>query len=387
MYNVVLVRYGEISVKSPKVRRKMEDSLVKSIEDKLLASGIEKFELKRKRGRIFIYSTDDLKKISSIVSRIFGITSTSPAIEVSNDLSEITDKVIELAKTKLREGMSFAIRARRVKSYPLTSKDIERILGDRVLKAFNSKVKVDLEKPDVTIYVEVREKKAYIFTELIRGVGGLPYGVEGKLIALISGGIDSAVASWLVMKRGCKVVPIFFNLSPFMSEEAINRAYNVLKWLRSWVPERKFYAYIVPLGEFHSKVKGINERYRCLLCKTMMYKVAERICELEKAKGIVTGESIGQVASQTLDNLYHLSRMVNVPIYRPVVGLDKNEIIDLARRINVFEIAGKAVVACTLAPKYPITHATKTFYNIINEVISESTIEELISKTEKYFID
>ena len=384
MFNVVIVRYGEISVKSPKVRKRMEKALVENIRTKLELDKLSYLNIKKEKGRIFIYSSpEECIKIANSLSRVFGITSTSYAIEVDNDFNTIIDEVVKFARKILRENMSFAIRARRVKSYKITSKEIERVLGEKVLEEFKNKVKVNLERPDVTIYVEVREKHAYIFSNLIQGVGGLPYGVEGKVVSLISGGVDSAVASWLIMKRGCKIIPVYCNLEPYTTKEAIERAYNVLRWLRKWVPEKEFYAYIVPLGYAHSKIKNIDERMRCLICKCMMYKIAEKICLLEKAKGIVTGESIGQVASQTLDNLFILSRCIKFPIYRPVIALDKNEITELARKIGVYEIAGKAITTCLLTPKYPITHASEEHLEKIRKVVTNDLINELLQRSEK----
>ena len=192
-YNVVLIRYGEITLKSPYVRELMEKVLVNSIAYKLKSHGIDFLEIRKIPGRIFVRldSAEKTIRTSKIVSKVFGVVSTSPAIEISNDLSELRKTVVEYSSKILREGETFAIRVRRVKKYPIMSKELEKILGADVLNVLNHlKLKVNLEAPSKTIYVEVRSRKAYIYHEIMKGVGGLPYGVEGKAIVLISGGID-----------------------------------------------------------------------------------------------------------------------------------------------------------------------------------------------------
>ena len=383
MYNVTIIRYGEISIKSPRVREKMENILIRNIKTTLELSGICKYKIKREKGRIFIYSENPID-IAKLLTKVFGIVSTSPAIEIDNDIEVIKEQVLKITKEILKDNMEFAIRARRVKSYKLTSKEIERIIGEEVLMKSGLKLKVNLENPDKIIYIEIRKKRAYIYYHLFRGYGGLPYGVEGKVISLVSGGVDSAISSWLIMKRGCEIIPIHYDLTPYYTKEAKERAIDVLKWLRKWVPKKKFKIYLVPLGQIHSQVKLDDERYRCLLCKSLMYKIAEIVCIKEKAKGIVTGESMGQVASQTLDNLYFLSSLVKVPIYRPVIGFDKEEIIKLAKKLNVFEIAGRQVGLCKLVPKYPITHIEKE--EIILKYDLKTIANKALEKTQVIYL-
>lgn len=372
MYNVVLVRYGEIAVKSEKVRRRMEKVLLSNIIFKIKSSGLNEFKIKRERGRIFVV-TNKAEEVASLLTKIFGIVSVSPAIEVDNSIENIVRYSLSLAKVNVGSATKFAVRARRVKSYKLTSKDIERVVGEALLKNIPN-LRVNLDSPDYTLYIEVRERNAYLFDKVLKGVGGLPYGVEGKVVALVSGGVDSAVASWLMMKRGCEVIPVHYDMQEYYSPEAKDRAMKVIKWLREWVPRKRFKAYWVPLGAAHRALKGIRSRYRCLICKSLMYRTAELICQIEGCKAIVTGESIGQVASQTLDNLYYLSGVTSMPIIRPVIGLDKEEIIDIARHLNVFKIAGKDVGKCKLVPKYPVTHIT----NKANEYLNKLNLDEIV---------
>lgn len=366
MYNSVLVRYGEIAVKSERVRHRMEKALLNSIKYRLKSRGLTGFKIKRERGRIFIIAKE-VERIALLLTKVFGIVSVSPAIEINNSIDKIVSCSLSLVKNHIGKFTRFAVRARRIKSYQLTSKDIERIVGEAILKNITN-LKVDLENPDYTLYIEVRKEKAYIFDRVLSGVGGLPYGVEGKVVALVSGGVDSAVASWLVMKRGCEIIPIYYDMGEYYSSEARERAMKVINWLREWVPKEDFKVYWVNLGAIHKTLGDIKQRYRCLICKSLMYKIAELICKAEDCKAIVTGESIGQVASQTLDNLHYLSGLVTVPVIRPVVGLDKEEIISLGRRLNVFEIAGKDVGKCKLVPKYPVTRITTETIKYLDEL-------------------
>ena len=387
-YNVVLVRYGEITLKSPYVRESMEKMLVNSIAYKLKRHSIDFLEIRKIPGRIFIRldSAEKTVRASEIVSKVFGVVSTSPSIEINNDLSELRKNVVAYSSKILREGETFAIRVRRVKKYPITSKELEKILGTDVLNALKHlKLKVNLTAPSKTIYVEVRSRKAYIYHEIMKGIGGLPYGVEGKAIALISGGIDSPVAAWLIMKRGVKIIPLFFNLGKYTTLEARSKALNVIRKIRDWAPEAEFYFYEIPFEKaLENIVKNIPVQYTCIFCKTIMFKVAERIANIENAKAIVTGESLGQVASQTLDNIYVISRGLGVPVLRPLIGFDKEEIVSLARSISTYDISAKSIVECKASPSsrgsYAVAHAKP---EIIKKYWIEYRLDKVIDEITK----
>ncbi len=388
-FNTVLVRYGEIAVKSKKVRVRMENTLLHNIREQLMLNGVEKFRIRREWGRIFISDIDNMDSCIKALSRTFGVTSISPCMPVSLDLDEIKKAVVGLAKEALKPGDTFAVRVHRAyKEYPMTSKELEKLLGAEILDKIPG-VKVDLEKPSKTIYVEVRTDAAYVFDKEYEGPGGLPYGVEGRVIALASGGADSTIAAWMMMKRGCEVIPVHYNLSPFYGDDARERVYNALAWLRTWVPRRKWYVYEIPLGRIHEKI-NIDTRYRCLLCKFLMYKIAEEIAKREGAKAIVTGESLGQVASQTLDNLYFLSTKISIPVLRPLIGYDKNEIISFARKLGIEPIVARKVLACMLSPKMQSrkaeTHASDKVHDIILDAINNSEFKSPESVI-KYALD
>ena len=387
-YNVVLVRYGEITLKSPYVRELMEKTLVNSIAYKLKRHGIDFLEIRKIPGRIFIRldSAEETVRASEIVSKVFGVVSTSPSIEINNDLTELRKNVVAYSSKILREGETFAIRVRRVKKYPITSKELEKILGADVLNALKYlKLKVNLTAPSKTIYVEVRSRKAYIYHEIVKGVGGLPYGVEGKAVALISGGIDSPVAAWLIMKRGVKIIPLFFNLGKYTTPEARSKALNVIRKIRDWAPEAEFYFYEIPFEKaLENIVEKIPVQYTCIFCKTIMFKVAERVASIENAKAIVTGESLGQVASQTLDNIYVISRDLRIPVLRPLIGFDKEEIVSLAKNIGTYDVSARSIVECKASPSsrgsYAVAHAK---LEIIKKYWVEHRLDKVVDEITK----
>ncbi len=377
--DTLLVRYGEIAVKSKRVRERMENKLIGNIKAQLETSGLKEYKIEREWGRIIIEIPErDVQLFVEVLKKVFGVTSVSPSIKVSLDTTSIIDTVVGVAIRVLKPWSTFAVRVRRAnKQFPLTSKDLEKLLGEKVLERI-PQAKVDLENPDVTIGVEVRLKNAFIYLSEEKGPGGLPYGVEGLVVSLVSGGVDSALATWMIMKRGCSVIPVHFDMRPFYGEDSRERLHDVLRWLSKWVPERNWSYYDIPLGMIHENIK-INEKYRCLLCKMVMYKIAEKVAEIENAKAIVTGESLGQVATQTLDNLRILTSTTKTMILRPLIGFDKNEIEKKAMEIGLYEIASRKVSPCQLNPKlkgkYVITHASEKTIRVLIEAIRRSPYE------------
>ncbi|RLF16571.1 MAG: tRNA 4-thiouridine(8) synthase ThiI [Thermoprotei archaeon] len=378
--NVIIVGYGEITLKSHKVRLRMERTLIDNMIRQLKKEGIKVREINKEGGRIFI-CTDNDEKAVKVLTKVFGIVFVARSLEVTLDMEEIEKEVRRYSKDVLANVKTFAIRAHRAnKKFPVNSMEIARILGKAILDE-NKHLKVNLENPEREIFIEIRQRGAYVYHEKHKGPGGLPYGVEGKIIALMSGGMDSTIAAWMMMKRGCRIVPVHYDLSPYVNEKARERIINVLKWLKEWIPDKEIRAIVIPLSIAHERTMGvIDERYRCLFCKTMMYLVAQEIAREVGAKAIVTGESLGQVASQTLDNLYVLSRRVEIPILRPLIGYDKGEIIEMARKLGVYEISS-IKVTCNLVPTHPETHCREeNFLAELNKIDLKRTIEELMNK-------
>ncbi len=340
-----VVRYGEIGLKSDRVRRRMERQLMKNIRKR--AGGY----VKKLASRIILYEGDEEK-----LSKVFGVVSWSPALEVRADIEEIKEAALELYT-----GGTFRVRARRVtKDFPLTSPEINRVVGAFIVEKRGASV--DLNNPRIEIGIEIIGRRAFVFTRTVKGPGGLPVGVEGDAVLLFSGGIDSPVAGWLIGKRGVRIFP-------FHIRSGVN-IYSVLKILSTWFPDD------LPLKEVdfpREKILKVLERrnkksYFHMVFKAVLYRLASEYAEEIGAEFLVTGESIGQVASQTLHNLSVLSRLSPLPVLRPLAGLDKEEVVKLARHIGTYEVSSRLPEPCATIKIKPVTYANE---QILRELVEE----------------
>jgi thiamine biosynthesis protein ThiI len=370
----VLVRYGEIFLKSEPVRRIYEKILVKNIKFVLKREKI-KFSVRSERGRIFV-ETEEIEKACEVLKNVVGIVSVSPCFHLNtSELNKIKKFVEENYKSWIKPKQTFAVSARRFGNQRYTSKKLEEEVGNVV------KRKVDLENPDVTIFIEVRGRNTYIYTKIFKCLGGMPIGTSGKVVALLSGGIDSPVAAFLAMKRGCKVVFLHFHSFPLVSNKSIEKAKEIVKVLNKY--QFKSVLYLVPFHEIQIKIKTtINPKYRIILYRRFMLKIAEYIAKEENVKALVTGESLAQVSSQTLDNIATIEEVTNMPILRPLIGMDKEEIIQLARKIGTYEISIKPQEdCCTLfVPKHP---ATKSNVEEIKKLEKKLKVAQMIKEAVK----
>jgi thiamine biosynthesis protein ThiI len=260
----------------------------------------------------------------------------------------------------LKEGDRFAVKCKRVGKQGYSSDDVRKLLGQRVLDEFGEKLglSVDLGSPDVVLGVEVRDDQAFVYSQVLDAVGGMPLGTQPKLVGLFSGGTDSAVGLWMVMKRGCPVVPVYFDNTPFVDEATTERAFRVAEVLFSWAVGFPRKVYVVSHGENLKHIMETHRKYSCLLCKRMMYRVAKRLAEQLRAEGIVTGEAIGEQASQTLTNLRVLDSVVKeYPVHRPLLGFDKEETEALARKIGTYDFSSSKAADCGAVPYQPSTKA------------------------------
>ena len=315
-YDLILIRYGELALKSDKVRRRFEKKLVKNIQ-----ASIEG-EVKRDQGRIYIEPVNFDDAISRL-DKIFGIVSYSPVKktktskeDISNTLHEYTQNLID--EGFLNENMTFAIRCRRVGNHEFTSQEMAAYCGGVVIKTIP--LKVNLTDPDFEIFIEVRDNITYIYHEKIDGPGGLPLGTQGKVVVLLSGGIDSPVAAYLMMKRGCEIIALHCDNTPYTESKArekFNALVDQLQTYASGVPIKKR---VIPYGDYLKACKDKGpERMTCVLCKSGMYKTAEMLAKNMGAQAIVDGSSVGQVASQTLKNILATRSGVDMPILSPLI--------------------------------------------------------------------
>lgn len=359
-FDSVIIRFsGEIWLKKVWTRKYYEKRLARNIKQTLKYHKVSFNKLVRKFSRFYL-KTDYTFKAVDVLTRVFGISSLSPAYETSSSFDDLIDECLNLAGILLHKGNTFAVRCKRVGSHNYSSDDVRKEIGKYILDNYGKKlgINVDLSNPDVVIGVEIRDNQAFIYSEIKGGAGGMPLGVQPALISLFSGGIDSAVSSWLVMKRGCRIIPVYFNNDPYTDETVTERAFNVAKTLFNWsigFPRR---IYVVNHGKNLEQIIQTNRKYSCLLCKRMMYRVAERLANIYHAEGIVTGEAIGEQASQTLTNLRVLSAAAkDFPVHRPLLGFDKHETEAIGRKIGTYEPSSVKAASCGAVPYQPSTKA------------------------------
>ncbi|HOW14122.1 tRNA uracil 4-sulfurtransferase ThiI [Methanosarcina sp.] len=380
--NVVIVRYGELALKSPGVRNWYEKILMKNIAAMLDSKNIPYSLMRREWGRIFIETTDP--RAAQAAADVFGVVSTSSALITEPNLENTAKTCALVGKDLIQEGESFAIRARRSGKHSFSSADIGRACGDAVwdmLEKEGKHPRVDLSSPDKEIFVEMRQDLAYVYLETVKGVGGLPLGTQGNMVVLMSGGIDSPVAAWLMMKRGVMITPVYCNTSPYSGDAARERAFDCIRQLQAWAPGHQFTTYEIPHGpNLRSFINACDRKNTCLLCKRMMYREAYEVMKKEGASGIITGSSLGQVASQTAANMHAEIYQLAIPIYHPLIAFDKSEVMDIARKIGTYDISTRSAGNCTAVPERP---EVKANYDLIVLEEKRLDIETMVSEALK----
>jgi thiamine biosynthesis protein ThiI len=353
-----MVRYGELFLKSEPVKRHFIGLLVRNIRRSLDAAGLS-FTYETPRGRILIYG-DDPDAIAAEVARVFGVVDASVATITGNTPEELISAARTLGKKHLKAGMRFAVRAKRQKgSGGPDSQELGRIVGSGLLDD-QPEAKVDLTHPAYEVFVEARGNGGFVYDHRIPAPGGLPFGTQGNALGLLSAGIDSPVASWLMMKRGCGMVHLNMDAGRWAGGATAAGAIENHRRLSLWVkgfPLRMLIVDSSPL--YDAMAGGVPQRYICVVCKRFMFRVAAKLLPVEQAEVIVTGENLGQVASQTLSNLAVISSAVNVPVIRPLVTYDKTEIITIARKIGTFN-QNPGDLCCRAVPAMPSTGANLT---------------------------
>ncbi|MCL2687795.1 MAG: tRNA 4-thiouridine(8) synthase ThiI [Methanobrevibacter sp.] len=353
-HSLIIARYGELGLKSNRVRGRFERKLSSNIKASFNC------EIDINQARIFIFP-EDFNEALAKLHKIFGIVSFSPAIstysnfdDIEKTLGEYTDKLVD--EGLIDSETPFAIRCRRVGSHDFSSQEAAAFAGAVVVRKLGCPV--DLTNPKFVIYLEIRENETYIFHEKIPGPGGLPLGTQGKLISLISSGIDSPVATYLMMKRGCEIIALHCDNDPFTKQKTEEKFENIVKQLKTYSSGVSFRSRVVSYGDYLQKCKDdAPEKMTCVLCKSGMYKIAGMLAKDMGALGIIDGSSVGQVASQTLPNILATREDVEVPILSPLIGMDKVEIERIAKEIGTYDISKEDDGGCSAVPRYPETKA------------------------------
>ena len=370
--DLIIARYGEVGLKSNKVRRRFEHRLINNIKASIDA------EVKVYQARIFIFPKDFDDAIEKL-ERIFGIVSYSPAVstkstfeDVERDLATYAEKLHD--EGLLDENTKFAISCRRVGNHEFSSQEMAAFAGAVVVRKYSSPV--DLTNPELTIYLEVRDNDTYIFHEKIEGPGGLPLGTQGKVISLVSSGIDSPVATYLMMKRGCQVIALYCDNQPYTTPDALKNYEDLIDQLNLYASGAPIKKRVVKYGDYLNTCKSdAPDKMTCVLCKSGMYKIAGMLAKKLHAEAVIDGSSLGQVASQTLPNILATREDLDVPVLSPLIGLDKVEITRIAEKIGTYEISKRDDGGCKAVPKYPETKADLEFVKEIKEAINQD--EEL----------
>jgi thiamine biosynthesis protein ThiI len=380
-FDTVIVRFGgEIGIKAAWTRRLYERRLIGNIKAVLKQQGIEHEALNRKFGRLYI-RTSDAKETCQALSNVFGVSSVSSATKTTSQLKGIVENSILVAGSALKEKQTFAVRCRRVGSHAYTSQDVCRRVGQAVLEAYaNHELHVDLGHPDLTLEVEVREDEAYVFLETMKGPGGLPLGTQPKIVGLLNGDVDSLVACWMVMKRGCPIIPLHFIEHPQDSQNQ-RRALEAAKTLFKWAPGFPTKAYIVSHETYIAKInKNSTRKLKSVLLRRLTYRVAERLAETWRAEGIVTGDSFPKPAEEKL----HLFRLYDeaascLPIHRPIIGLDATEIEELVERIGI----SRKLSAGDKRQKVPLVSGGKISLKAVKDAEAKLNVDGMVESTLK----
>lgn len=384
MFKAFLIKYGEIGIKG-KNRYLFEDALVKQIRHALKEVEGE-FLVHKEQGRIYVdcLSVFDFEETVEALQRVFGIVGICPVVKIDDEgFDSLASDVIDYV-TQVHPGnnQSFKVNARRArKNYPMTSMELNCDLGERILEAFDG-MKVDVHKPEILLNVEIREK-IYIYSRIIPGPGGMPVGTNGKAMLLLSGGIDSPVAGYMISKRGVKIDAVYFHAPPYTSERAKQKVVDLAKLVSRYSGPINLHVVNFTDIQLYIYDKCPHEELTIIMRRYMM-RIAEHFAKETGSLGLITGESIGQVASQTMQSLAATNEVCTLPVFRPVIGFDKQEIVDVSLKIGTYETSILPFEDCCtiFVAKHPVT---KPNINIIKR--SETSLEEKIEELMKTAIE
>ena len=389
MKEVILVKYGEIILKGLN-RSRFEDLLIKNIKN---AAGKLIKSVRKSQAVIYIEPQDgaDTDILEEKLKKVFGIVFIAKAGVFEKDMSVILSDGADYIAENMRFAKTFKVESKRSdKKFPFKSPEISRDMGGAILERCRG-ISVDVQRPDVTVRVEIRDNEAYVYTDSARckGFGGMPTGAGGKATALLSGGIDSPVSAWMMAKRGVEIDAVHFFSPPYTSERAKDKVISLAKIVASFTG--KFNLYIVPFTEQQLAIRdNCPEEHLTLIMRRMMMMTAERIAKKHGSIALITGESLGQVASQTIHALAVTNECVSMPVFRPLIGMDKNEIVEIARKIGTFETSILPYEDCctVFVPKHPTLKPTvESIVESQNKIDMEHWVNKAVEETEWVIIE
>ncbi|OIJ12430.1 tRNA 4-thiouridine(8) synthase ThiI [Anaerobacillus alkalilacustris] len=381
-YDHIVIRYAELALKG-KNRSTFERRLQENIKVALKPYPAAKIE--RTFGRMFIkLNGENHEEIAEKLSKIFGIHSFSLAVKVDNELEKIQDGALRAISEVLSGTMTFKVSAKRAnKGFPINSQTLNYEVGSYILRNTHD-LTVNVHNPDIEVKVEVRETSTYISCAVYKGSGGLPVGTGGKVVLMLSGGIDSPVAGYLAMKRGVKIEAIHFHSPPYTNERAKQKVMDLTKVLTEY--GGKIRLHVVPFTKTQMTIhQNIPSNYTMTIMRRMMLRISERIAQEQKAFAITTGESLGQVASQTLHSMHTINEVTNMPMIRPLVTMDKLEVIELAQKIGTYDLSILPYEDCCtiFLPPETKTKPTRDKANLFEEKLDvEALVQEAVSNVE-----
>ena len=389
MDKMILIKYGELTTKKAN-RNLFISHLYKDIKDKLKDYNIN---IIKDNSRMYIETNDDIESITNILTKVFGIHSIVIAYKVNTNTDIIKEKVLEVVKNI--NFKTFKVDTKRShKEFPYTSMEFNNVIGGLILKNIPN-ISVDVHNPEYTLKLEIRNDYTYIYTKEIMGAGGYPNGVAGKGLLMLSGGIDSPVSGYLAMKRGIKLECIYFESPPHTSIQAKNKVKSLVKKLTNYQSEIKLY--VVNFTKIQEEIyKNADPEYMITIMRRMMYRISEKIIKRNNLYVLINGESVGQVASQTLTSMNVINNVTNIPVLRPVCCMDKLEIIDIAKKIDTYETSILPYEDCCtiFLPKHPVINPTldkcllyETLFDyeeLINEAVNNIEIIKINNNEDKF---
>ena len=388
---ILIVRCGEVALKGMN-KPYFERMLAERIHKRLKAAGYGKASVKRHEGLIFVrFDREwDTLQLAGEISKVFGVASISPAVESESNMDAIGIEAVSFMEKLCEERCvrTFKVEAKRAdKQFPIKSPDIARQIGGYVLKGLKV-LKVDVHNPDVRLFVDVRHDKSYIYADKIAGFGGLPLGTNGKGLVLLSGGIDSPVAAWMMAKRGMMIEAVHFHSYPYTSPRAQEKVEDLAKIVASYCGSFKMHVInILPIQE--QIVKNCPEAETTIHVRRFMMRIAEKIAERNSAMMLITGENLGQVASQTAEALVVTDNCVKLPVMRPLIAMDKIDIIAKAQEIGTFETSIEPYEDCctVFLPKHPTTKPQLDKIEISDSKLDiDALVESAIAEEEIIYI-